>query len=47
MKDKTFLEKFGFCKHTWKKISIESTAYRVVYVCQCKKCGKIKGFRIW
>ena len=47
MKRKTFLEKIGFCKHFWKRISLETTPYRVVYVCQCERCGRIKGFRIW
>lgn len=42
-----FLKDLGFCNHEWRFIRTESAFYTVKDVCECIKCGKRKGFRVW
>lgn len=42
-----FLADLGFCIHEWVFIRTERSEYKVVDVCKCKKCGKIRGFKVW
>ncbi len=36
-----------FCRHKWKFIRTESDLFMIRDVCECTKCGKRKGFKVW
>jgi hypothetical protein len=46
-KEKHWLSDFGFCVHKWKFLRTEHGDFKVVDVCECVKCGKRKGFKVW
>jgi len=47
MKQKTFREKLGFCKHRWRFVRTTKGSMREIDVCECEKCGKRKKFNVW
>jgi hypothetical protein len=41
-------EWLGFCKHEWESTGRTlNSDYLIKQVMRCKKCGKVKGMKIW
>lgn len=47
MSKEHWLADLGFCIHKWKFIRTHGGNYKIKDVCECIKCGKRKGFKVW